>query len=165
MSAAEAELSAVERERNREAWNLPRPPLATTERDASPGSAAAAALAVERRHETYAEDRKAGFERRRLVGFSVLIPLWVLSIVPIARESMDGRDGANAVLVYLAVGAISLGVAAAIRGLYVLLTKRRFWSPWVFLLAAVVAIVSYSVQTAGEEVPPVTAQTQESSAA
>jgi len=62
------------------------------------------------------------------------------------------------------VGAISLGVAAVIRGGYVLLRKRQFWSPWVFLVAAVVAIVGYTVQSAGEEVPVADAQALESRA-
>ena len=65
--------------------------------------------------------------------FSVAIPLWVLSVVPLAREIADGREGAAVVLAYLAVGAVSLGIAVAIRGVYVLLTrKRKFWSPLVF---------------------------------
>jgi hypothetical protein len=89
------------------------------------------------------------------VGFLVFIPLWVVSLVPLARESLDGRESADAVLVYLAVAAISLGVAAVIRGVYVLLTKRRFRSPWVLVIAAAVAVAGYSVQSAGEEVVPI----------
>ena len=99
--------------------------------------------------ETYAEERRRRLRRGRLVGFSACIPLWVLSVVPLARESTDGREGAGVVAVYLVVGAITLGVAAAIRGIYILLRKRHFWSPWVFLLAAVLALVGYSVQSAG----------------
>jgi hypothetical protein len=45
-----------------------------------------------------------------------------------ARESIDGRQGAAVVAVYLAVGALSLGAAAVIRGIYALLRKLRFWS-------------------------------------
>jgi hypothetical protein len=99
------------------------------------------------------------------VGFSLFIPIWVLSTVPLARESMDGRGGADAVLVYLAVGAICLGIAAVIRSVYVVLMKRRFWSPWLFVLAAVVSLAGYVVQTGGEEIVPVTASVQESRAA
>jgi hypothetical protein len=63
---------------------------------------------------------------------------------------MDGRDGAGAVAVCPAVGAITLGVAAVVRGIYVLLTKRNRWlSPWVFVLAAVVAISIYLVRSSG----------------
>ena len=105
--------------------------------------------------EAYAEDRRARLRRDRLVGFAICIPLWVLSVVPLARESLDGREGAGAVAVYLAVGAISLGVAAAIRGVYALLRKRRFWSPWVFVLAALLSIAGYTIQSAGEEVVPI----------
>jgi hypothetical protein len=96
---------------------------------------------------TYWEDRKRRLRRGRLVGFAVCIPLWALSMVPLARESMEGREG---VLVYLTVGAISLGVAAVIRGVYALLTKRPFLSPWIFVMAAFVAIAGSAVQGAGE---------------
>jgi hypothetical protein len=108
--------------------------------------------------ETYEEDRRRRVHRNRLVGFSLCFALWGLSVVPLARESMHGREGAGAVAVYLAVGAITLGVAAVIRGIYVLLTQRNFvvltqrnfwWAPWVFLLAAVVAILMFLVQSAG----------------
>ena len=111
----------------------------------------------------YGAERIARLRRGRLVGFAVCIPLWVLSVVPLARVSMGGRESADALLVYLAVGALGLGVAAAIRTVYVLLTKRRFWTPWVFVMAAVVMLATYAVQTAGEEVVPV-AQALESSA-
>ncbi len=96
---------------------------------------------------TYWEDRKRRLRRGRLVGFALCIPLWALSMVPLARESMEGREG---VLVYLTVAAISLGVAAVIRGVYVLLTKRRILSPWIFVMAAFVAIAGSAVQGAGE---------------
>ena len=100
--------------------------------------------------EAYEEDRKSRIHRNRLVGFFLCVALWVLSVVPLARESMHGREGAGAVAVYLAVGAITFGVAAVIRGLYVLLTKRNFWwSPWMFVLAAVAAILIFLVQSAG----------------
>jgi hypothetical protein len=99
--------------------------------------------------ETFAEDRRRRLRRGRLVGFFVCIALWVLSVVPLARESTGGREGAGAVAVYLAAGAITLGVAASIRGIYVLLRKLQFWSPWVFLLAAVLALAGYVVQSAG----------------
>jgi len=100
--------------------------------------------------EAYEEDRKSRIHRNRLVGFFLCVVLWVLSVVPLARQSMHGREGAGAVAVYLAVGAITFGVAAVIRGLYVLLTKRNFWwSPWVFVLAAVAATLIFLVQSAG----------------
>jgi hypothetical protein len=97
--------------------------------------------------QTYWEDRKRRLRRGRLIGFSLCIPLWALSMVPLARESMEGREG---VLVYLTVAVISLGVAAVIRGVYVLLTKRRMLSPWVFVMAAFIAISGAAVQGAGE---------------
>jgi hypothetical protein len=107
---------------------------------------------------TFWEDRQKRLRRGRLVGFSVCIPLWLLSMVPLARESMEGREG---VLVYLTVAAASLGVAAVIRGVYVLLTKRRALSPWVFAMAALVALAGSAVQGAGE-VPATDAQAVES---
>ena len=105
---------------------------------------------------SYAEDRRTRAYRRRLVGFSVCIALWVLSVIPAARENIGGREGVAVVLFYLAVAAISLGIAVAIRGVYILLTRKtQFWSPVVFLMAALLAIMSYGAQTAGEEEIPI----------
>jgi cation transport ATPase len=137
-SAGQAEPSAAERERAEE----------TTRRSAA------------EQYRTYVE----GKSTRRLVGFSVFIPLWVLSVVPLARESMAGRESVDALFVYLAVGAITLGVAAVIRSVYVSLTRARFWSPLVFMIAAVVALAGYTVQSAGEDVPVAGAQAAESRA-
>jgi hypothetical protein len=106
--------------------------------------------------DTYFEDRQRRLRRDRVAGYVVCIALWVLGVVPLARDAIDEREGAGVVLVYLAAGAISLGVAAVIRALYAILNKRRFWSPWLFLLAAVVAIAGYAIQSAGEEVVPIT---------
>jgi hypothetical protein len=111
--------------------------------------------------QTFWEDQKRRVRRGRLIGFAICVPLWVLSMVPLARESMEGREG---VLVYLTIGAISLGVAAVIRGVYVLLTKRRFLSPWMFVMAALVALAGSAVQGAGE-VPVPDASALESTAA
>jgi len=76
---------------------------------------------------------------------------------------MDGREGMKLVLVYLVVGALSLAVAVAIRAVYVVLMKRKLWSPWLFPLAALVAIVGYTVQSAGEEPVVLTAAPIEAS--
>ena len=105
--------------------------------------------------DTYAEDRTTRLHRNRVVGFALSILLWAVSIVPLARESMDEREGASSVAVYLAVAAISLGAGAVLRGLYVLLRKRPFWSPWVFLIASVLAIAGWAVQSAGEKEIPI----------
>jgi hypothetical protein len=115
---------------------------------------------------SYADDQRMRRRRGRLVRFSVFVPLWVLSVVPLAREIVDGREGAAVVLAYLAVGAISLGIAVAIRGVYVLLTSnKQLWLPSVFLMAAALALASYGVQTAGEEEVPIAGgPTQESGA-
>ena len=110
---------------------------------------------------TFWEEQKRHLRRRRLIGFAICIPLWVLSMVPLVRESMEGREG---VLVFLVVGAITLAVAAVIRGVYVLLTKRQFLSPWIFVMAALVALAGSAVQGAGE-VPVADASALESKAA
>jgi hypothetical protein len=36
------------------------------------------------------------------------------------------------------------------------LTRRPFWSPWLFAIAAVLAIASYVLVTGGDEVVPLT---------
>lgn len=118
-----------------------------------------------RADDTYVEDRRRRLQRSRVVGFVVGAALWVVSVVPLARESIDEREGAAVVGVYLAVAAITLGAAAVIRGIYALLGKRRFRSPWIFLIAAFLAIIGYAIQSAGEEVVPLTgAPTRASSA-
>ena len=104
--------------------------------------------------QSYADERRIRRRRVRLAWFAVSVPLWVLAVVPLARDSMDGRGGAELVLVYLAAGAVSLGAAALIRGVYVALMNRQLWSPWLFLIAALLAITTYGVQSAGDEEVP-----------
>jgi hypothetical protein len=106
--------------------------------------------------DTFAEDRTRRLRRGRLLRFALCITIWALSVIPLARDSIDGREGARIVAVYLVVGALSLGLAAVIRGVYVLVaTRRQFWSPSLFLIAAVLAVMGYAVQSAGEEVVPI----------
>lgn len=108
--------------------------------------------------ESYAEDQRTRLRRGRLVRFAIFVPLWLLSIIPLAREISDGRE---VVLAYLAVGAVSLGVVIALRGIYVVLTKRkRILAPSVFLIAAVLAMASYVVQTGGEKEIPLAGAAQ-----
>ena len=108
-----------------------------------------------RRAGLYAEDQRTRRRRGRLVRFAIFLPLWVLSVIPLAREISDGRDGAAVALVYLAVGAISLGVVLAIRSVYVLFRgSKQIWAPSAFLIAAVLALAGYVVQTGGEEEVP-----------
>jgi hypothetical protein len=101
--------------------------------------------------ETYEEDRRRRLHRGRVVGFSVCIALWLLSAVPLARLSSDEGGGAGVAAAYLAAG---LGIAVVIRGIYAWRTRRPFWSPWLFLIAAVLAIMSYAVQSAGDKAFP-----------
>lgn len=100
--------------------------------------------------QTYAEDRRKRRRHRRVVGYLVCVALWLLSAVPLARLSGDEGGGADVVAAFLVVG---LALAVIIRGIYARRTGRSFWSPWLFVIAAVLAITSYGVQSAGEKVP------------
>jgi drug/metabolite transporter (DMT)-like permease len=106
--------------------------------------------------DAYADDRARRLSRRRLLGFAVCGALWALSVIPLARDATDDREGVRVLGVYLVVAAFSLGIAVAIRAIYALVFRRRqFWSPWLFLIAAVLAVGGYAVQSAGEETIPV----------
>ena len=106
------------------------------------------------RRQTYEEERRARLRRGRFVGFSVCIALWLLSAIPLARLSSDDGGGVGVAMAYLVAG---FGIALVARGIYVLLKKRTFWSPWLFVTAAVLAILSYAVVSAGEKVDPAVA--------
>ena len=106
------------------------------------------------RRRTYAEERRTRLRRGRFVGFSVCIALWLLSAIPLARLSSDDGGSVGVAVAYLAAG---FGIALVTRGIYTLLRKRMFWSPWLFVTAAVLAIMSYAVVSAGEKVDPVAA--------
>jgi hypothetical protein len=112
---------------------------------------------------SYAEDQRTRRRRGRLVRFAVFVPLWMLGVIPLAREISDGRE---VVLAYLAVGAVSIGIVFALRGVYVLLMrKKQIWAPSAFLIAAVLGLAGYVVQTGGEEEIPIAgAAAQESEA-
>jgi hypothetical protein len=97
----------------------------------------------------FEEARRRRLHRGRLVGYTVCIALWLLGAVPLALLSSDEGGGADVAAAYLAAG---LGIAVVSRGIYAWRTRRPFWSPWLFLIAAVLAIISYAVQSAGEEV-------------
>jgi hypothetical protein len=102
---------------------------------------------------SFAEDESTRRRRGRLARYGIFVPLWALGAIPLAREISDGRE---VVLAYLAVGAASLGVALALRGIYVVLTRRKkIFAPSAFLIAAVLAMASYVVQTGGEEEIPI----------
>jgi len=96
---------------------------------------------------TYEDDRTKRIQRRRLVAYALSIALWLISAIPLARLASDD-GGAGVAAIYLAAG---LAAALTIRGLYALTTRRRFWSPWMFVIAAILAITSYGIQTAGDE--------------
>ena len=94
----------------------------------------------------YEDDRTKRLQRRRLMGYALSIALWLTSTIPLARLVSD--DGGAGVAIYLGAG---LAVALAIRGVYALMPRRRFWSPWLFVIAAILTITSYGIQTAGDE--------------
>ncbi len=97
---------------------------------------------------TYEDERTRRLHRRRLAGYALCIALWLISAIPLARLSSDDGGGAGVAAAYLAAG---LAVAGAIRGIYTLTTRRPFWSPWLFVIAAFLAIMSYGIPSAGEE--------------
>jgi hypothetical protein len=100
--------------------------------------------------QAYADELRARRHRYRVVGFSVCIALWLLSAVPLARLSSEDGGGAGVAAAYLVAG---FGIAVLIRVLYALMTRRAVWSPWVFATAALLAITSYGVLSAGEKTP------------
>jgi hypothetical protein len=101
-----------------------------------------------RERRTYEEDRTKRIHRRLLVGYALCVALWLICTIPLARLSSDDGGGAAVASLYLAAG---LAVALGIRGVYTLSTRRPFWSPWLFVIAAILAITSYGIQTAGDE--------------
>jgi hypothetical protein len=96
----------------------------------------------------YEDERTRRLDRRRFVGYALCIALWLVSAIPLARLSSDDGGGTGVAAVYLAAG---LAVALVIRGVYTLTTRRPFWSPWLFAIAAILAIMSYGLQSAGDE--------------
>lgn len=97
--------------------------------------------------QTYADERIARRRRNHLVGYVVCIALWLLSAIPLVRLSSEDGGGTGVAAVYLAVG---FAIAVLIRAIYVLLTRRAVMSPWLFATAALLAITSYGVLSAGE---------------
>ena len=96
----------------------------------------------------YEDDRTKRLHRRRVVAYALFFALWLISAIPLARLSSDDGGGAGVAAVYLAAG---FAVALAIRGIYTLTTRRPFWSPWLFAIAAFLAIMSYGITSAGTE--------------
>jgi hypothetical protein len=79
---------------------------------------------------------------RRLAFFGA-IGLWLLILPPLASRLADDESGSEVLAAYVASIVTSLVVAAVIRIVYAKLRKRRFWSPWLFVLAAIVAFLSF----------------------
>ena len=96
---------------------------------------------------TSADNRMARRRRNRVAGFLVCVALWLLSAIPLVRLSSDDGGGTGVAAVYLAAG---FGLAVLVRAIYALLTRRAVLSPWLFVAAALLAITSYGVLSAGE---------------
>lgn len=70
------------------------------------------------------------------------VAIWVVTVLPLGTHLETGPLGA---------AIISLGAAALIRGGYVLFRRtQRFLSPWLFVIAALVALLATAGQTANE---------------
>lgn len=102
--------------------------------------------------DSYTADRAAHRHRVRLGGLSVCTAFWLVSALPLAFY-VDNGGGAGLVALYVAVAAVGLAGAIAVRGLYAWLRHRQVWSAWIFTLAGVLAIVGYIVQSAGNGGP------------
>ena len=98
--------------------------------------------------QTFEADRRRRIHRNRLVGYALCIALWLLCALPLARLSSDEGGGTGVAAAYLAAG---LGIAAVTRGIYARLRNRRFWSPWLFVTAAALALMSFAITSAGEK--------------
>lgn len=98
--------------------------------------------------ERWAEDRRTHRHRVHLAALFVSIALWLLSAVPLARLSSNEGGSTTVTALYLAAG---LGIAVAVRGIFAWRTGRAFWSPWLFVLAAVLALMSYAIVSAGDK--------------
>ena len=96
---------------------------------------------------SYEAERQTRRKRNRVTGYVVCIALWLLSAIPLVHMSSEDGGGAGVAAVYLVAG---FGIALLIRGIYVLVTRRAVLSPWLFMTAALLAITSYGVLSAGE---------------
>lgn len=96
---------------------------------------------------SYETERQTRRRRNRVTGYVVCIALWLLSAIPLVHLSSEDGGGAGVAAVYLIAG---FGIAVLIRGIYVLVTRRAVLSPWLFMTAALLAITSYGVLSAGE---------------
>ena len=90
-------------------------------------------------------------DRRRTVGYVVSVTLWVVALLPLAAKSIEEGGGLRSIeegggiqVIGAFAGAVvfSLGVAALIRFGYTRIRRRPVMSPWLFLLGAVIAVLS-----------------------
>lgn len=92
---------------------------------------------------------------RRVVGYVVPVLLWLLIAYPFAARGASDDSGVSGLMgALLGTLAVTLGIAAAVRGIYVAIRKRPFMSPWLFFLAAVFALLSSAGQASEEEGAP-----------
>jgi hypothetical protein len=89
---------------------------------------------------TAPSESRAG-EQAWVLWYLVTVAIWVVTVIPMGTHTGAGPLGA---------AIVSLGAAAVIRGGYVYFRQTRFLSPWLFVIAAVVALLATAGQTANE---------------
>jgi Uncharacterised protein family UPF0547 len=88
----------------------------------------------------------------RIAFYAIGILLWLITVLPLAAALTDeGEGSAEGTGAYVGAIIASLGVAGLIRLVYTFIRKRRFMSPWIFVIAAVLAILSTVGQQNSEE--------------
>ena len=90
------------------------------------------------------EGRRDG---RRTFGYVVCVVLWALTLPPLAAAQIEEGGGIDVTAAWVGAVIFSLGIAALIRFGYTRIRKRPVMSPWLFLLAAVIAVFSLAGQS------------------
>lgn len=92
-----------------------------------PGTAKVGAEVVDRRERRWPRD----------AAYALTVALWILGVIGLGQQ-LGPPVG------FVSASIVTFGLAAVIRAAYASWKKRRFWSPWVFGLAALLAFMSYS---------------------
>ena len=79
---------------------------------------------------------------RRIGAYVVSIALWLLSAPPLAVQLYEDRSTEDIVASWIAAPITSLVLAGLLRVPYILVRKRPLLSPWLFVVAAVLSILS-----------------------
>jgi hypothetical protein len=94
------------------------------------------------------EQQKAGTSGARIAAWSAAVLAWIF----FSMQITSGESLAYQLGEVVGALAVTLAVAAVIRGLYWLIRRRsvQFWSPWLFVIAAVIGALA-RLGRAGEE--------------